>query len=155
MLKLSASGDYGLMFLGYLAGLPRGRYVSLATIARQRHLPLKYLERVARGLAQQGVVLSREGRRGGYALTRSPAKLKLTDVLSVLEGQVEPVVCTHDGRCCERQTACERKTGYQKVHAKLYKLLSNYSLADILPTVTSVQSSKSKILDPKIQLPTS
>ena len=138
MLKLSARGDYGLLLVGYLAGLPKGQYVSLATIARQRRLPLKYLERLAHRLLAERLVASRQGKRGGYALAQPPAKLKLTDVLRALEGELEPARCTHDGRCCERQAACERKTGYQKVHSKLYRLLAQYTLADILPTITVV-----------------
>ncbi len=138
MLKLSARGDYGLLLVGYLAGLPKGQYASLARVAKERHLPLKYLERLARRLLAGHLVVSRQGKVGGYALARPPTKLKLTDVLRALEGELEPVHCTHDGRCCERQVACERKTGYQKVHSKLYRLLAQYTLADILPIITAV-----------------
>ncbi|MBI5466215.1 MAG: Rrf2 family transcriptional regulator [Candidatus Kerfeldbacteria bacterium] len=138
MLKLSARGDYGLLLVGYLAGLRKGQYASLATVASERRLPLKYLERLARRLLAGHLVVSRQGKVGGYALAQPAGKLKLIDVLRALEGELEPVRCTHDGRCCERQAACERKTGYQKVHSKLYGLLARYTLADILPTITVV-----------------
>ena len=129
------------MFLGHLASLPKGQYVSLATIAKARRLPVKYLEHLARQLTQEGVVLSRQGKIGGYALAHPPSMLKLSDVLGVLEQGVQPVHCTHDGHCCERESACERKSGYQKVHSKLYDVLAQYTLADILPTITSVSKS--------------
>lgn len=138
MLNLSASGDYGLMVIGHLAQVGQGQFVSLRSVARSRGLPLKYVERVAGHLMRAGILLSREGRQGGYALAKDPSEVRLADVLEVLEGSIRPVACTHNGRCCGRSVACERKTGYQKVHHRLYELLSGYSLADILPKVQGV-----------------
>lgn len=135
MLKLSARGDYGLMFLQYLAELPSGRSTTVKWVAQERHLPVKFLERQAAALAEAGIVTSRPGQGGGYALAKPAAKLPLVTVLEALEGGLEPVHCTHDGRCCDRVAACERKTGWQAMHSKLYELLSAYSLADILASM--------------------
>ena len=142
MLKLSSGGDYGLMFLAYLASIPQGSYASLTQVAQQQHLPVKYLEHVAKSLTRAGVIKSRHGKEGGYTLAVSPTKLRLTQVLRALEEGVEPIRCTHNGRCCERRVACEFKTGYQKVHVKLYELLAGYSLADLLPTVKGIKCPK-------------
>lgn len=135
MLKLSAKGDYGLMFLKHLAELTPGQYATVASVAEVRKLPAKYLERVAATLVGAGILASREGQGGGYRLAHNPEVLKLVDVLEVLEGDLEPVRCTHDGRCCEREGACARKTGWQTVHSKLYDILAQHSLADVLSTI--------------------
>lgn len=135
MFKLSARGDYGLMFLKQLAELPPGHYATVRQVAAERKLPLKYLERVAAVLASAGIITSREGQGGGYALAKPPAQVKLARVLGVLEGELEPVRCTHDGKCCERQVACARKAGWQKVHSELYDILSHHTLADILSSI--------------------
>ncbi len=137
MFKLSARGDYGLMFLKSLSQLPPGQYATVRQVAEQQRLPAKYLERVAAALAAAGVLLSREGQGGGYALAKPSRELKLVEVLAVLEGELEPVHCTHDGRCCDREHACERKTGWQKVHTKLYDILLQHTLADILSTINT------------------
>lgn len=135
MLQLSSKGDYGLMFLKHLAQLPLGQFATVKQIAEAHTLPEKYLERVASALAEAGILLSRSGQGGGYALAKTPRELPLVAVLQVLEGELEPVKCTHDGRCCERASACGRKTGWQHVQTRLYQLLSNYSLADVLASV--------------------
>ena len=54
------------------------------------------------------------------------------EVLEALEGELAPVVCTHDGKCCHRRVACERKTGWQTLHKELYNLLKSKTLADVL-----------------------
>jgi len=135
MFTLSARGDYGLMFLKHLSALPVGQYVTARVVAEERKLPLKYLERVAAALVGAGIVLSREGQGGGYALAKPATRVPLPQVLEVLEGALEPVHCTHDGACCEREAACERKTGWQDVHSKLYQVLAEHSLADVLSTI--------------------
>lgn len=135
MLTLSAKGDYGLMLLKKLATLQAGQYLPVREVVAASNLPLKYLERVAAALAASGILVSREGQGGGYALARAPEEVKLADVLAVLEGELEPIHCTHDGHCCVRQAACERKTGWQAVHSKLYQVLARHSLADIFATM--------------------
>jgi len=123
------------MFLKQLAVLPAGQFATVRKIAEESKLPIKYLERVAGALASARILDSREGQGGGYALAKPAKEVKLTDVISVLEGELEPVHCTHDGRCCDRQNACERKTGWQQVHGKLYEILSQHTLADVLESI--------------------
>jgi Rrf2 family protein len=132
MFKLSSRGDYGLMLLNHLAKLGPGQYASLSSIARQRHLPLKYLEQLAADLLAAKILLGKEGKGGGYALAKPATKLKLVSILQALEGRLEPVDCDQSCRHCERQAACEQKTGWRQLHAKFYKLLAGYTLADMM-----------------------
>ncbi len=132
MLNLSAKGDYGLVFLQQLAKLPKGQYLGLREVANAHNLPLKYLEQLAYKLARAGVVASREGKSGGYALVKKPSAISLGKVLEVLEGGLSPTVCAAGCSLCSRQQACEKKTGWKKIHQQLYKVISKYTLADIL-----------------------
>ena len=132
MLSLSANGDYGLMLLKELAQAKSGEFVSLGSLAAERQLPRKYLDHVATLLVVAGLVVAREGRGGGYALRRPAQAIGFVEVLEALEGELAPVVCTHDGKCCHRRVACERKTGWQTLHKELYNLLKSKTLADVL-----------------------
>ncbi|MDP3986420.1 MAG: Rrf2 family transcriptional regulator [Candidatus Veblenbacteria bacterium] len=132
MLSLSAHGDYGLLLLRALASAKSGQYVSLAKLAQERHLPRKYLDHVAKQLVVAGVIVAREGRAGGYALRKPVEEIRFVEVLEALEGSLGPTQCTHDGECCERQAACERKTGWQALHKELFNLLKSKTLADVL-----------------------
>lgn len=132
MLNLSAKGDYGLVFLRELAKLSKGQYLGLREVAKAHNLPFKYLEQLAHKLTQAGVVVSREGKGGGYALAKKPSVISLIKVLEVLEGELSPAVCAAGCGLCSRQQACEKKTGWQKIHKQLYKTVSKYTLADVL-----------------------
>lgn len=139
MLNLSAKGDYGLMLLKVLNELAKGQYASLSVIAREQHLPLKYLEQVAASLAGAGIIISKHGKNGGYRLARPGNKIKLTDVIEALEQEVEPVHCSSKSSVCaslcERQMACERKTGWQALHRELFNLLKSKTLADVFTSL--------------------
>ncbi len=132
MFRLSAKGDYGLMFLQSLAKLPKDKYLGLSEVASRYKLPLKYLERLAHCLVEARIVVSREGKGGGYALAKKPNRTSLIQALQVLEGEFMPIVCSIGCGSCERQQACEKKTGWKKVHNKLYQTLSKFTLADLL-----------------------
>jgi len=132
MLTLSAKGDYGLMLLQYLAKLAPGHYMSLSQVVRQTKMPIKYVEKLAAELNEAGIIQSREGQSGGYCLSNKPQKIKLVKVLEALEGKLQPSNCALGCGACGRQQACERKTGWRRVHKDLYKSLADYTLADIL-----------------------
>jgi Rrf2 family protein len=132
MFNLSAKGDYGLVFLRELAKLPKGQYLGLKEMAKAHNLPFKYLEQLARKLTQAGIVVSREGKGGGYTLAKKPSAISLIKILVVLEGELSPAICAAGCDLCSRQQACEKKTGWHKIHQQLYKTVSKYTLADAL-----------------------
>ena len=137
MLQLSAQGDYGLILLKELSRVPQGSFLSLSTLAKKRHLPRKYLDQVASLLIGAGIIYAREGRGGGYALLKPTGKIGFIQVLRSLEGNVEPVKCVYDCSGCQRLSACEKKTGWQKVHQELYKILKNKTLADVFKAASN------------------
>lgn len=133
MFELSAQGDYGLMLLSQLAKSPKNEYIKLSNVAKLHGLPVKYMEKVARQLSLAKIITSKEGKAGGYKLTKTPRQIKLSEILAALEDKVEPIVCSEQAcYACERQSACEQKTGWQKVHNQLYSMTKKISLADLI-----------------------
>jgi len=59
-----------------------------------------------------GLLKSKEGKGGGYALSKDPKKINLKEVLEFLEGQLHINACTSG---CDKAMFC----GYQKVWEKL------------------------------------
>ncbi len=131
MFGLSTKGDYGLSFLEYLASQKKG-FVSLAEVAQAKSLPLKYLERLASKLKIAKLITSKEGSGGGYSLAKPAQQIKLLEVLEILEGDLAPTICTGDHKICPRQKNCVMKKGWLSVRNKIYRILSNLTLADLL-----------------------
>jgi Rrf2 family transcriptional repressor of oqxAB len=60
-----------------------------------------FLRRVLRRLAQAGLIVAQEGRKGGYRLARPAASLSLAEVYRVTEpeGPIAPSPCEPSVRC--------------------------------------------------------
>lgn len=132
MFELSAQGDYGLMLLSQLAKSPQNQYIKLSEVAKLHGLPVKYMEKVARQLSKAKIISSKEGKSGGYKLTKPPKQIKLNLILEALEDKVEPIICSQGCSSCERQSACEQKTGWKKIHNQLYSMTKKITLADLI-----------------------
>ncbi len=130
MFGLSTKGDYGLSFLEYLT-VNQNRLVSLSEVAEAKHLSLKYLERLVGKLKTAKLITSKEGSGGGYCLAKPAKQIRLLRVLEILEGELAPTICTGDYKTCPRQKNCAMKKGWWGVRNKIYRILSQLTLADL------------------------
>lgn len=117
MFQLSKATEYGVLLLSSLeeGGFP----VSLAQVAREKKLPLKYLERVAVKLRKAGILESKQGVTGGYFLAKGACKMSLADVVKVLESDVGLVSCIY-GRC-----GMEKECSHRNVLLRLQRIINN------------------------------
>lgn len=85
-MKVSTKGRYGLRALVDLTVHGTEKHVSLVEIAKRQKISLNYLEQVFGTLRKAGVVKSIKGAQGGYVLAEKPERIKVSRVISVLEG---------------------------------------------------------------------
>jgi Rrf2 family protein len=90
-MKLSKRGEYGIRALCHLAVRHDRGVIHIASIAEQESLPSKFLEGILLQLKRAGVVMSRRGVEGGYALARPPREIMLGEVIRVLDGPLAPL----------------------------------------------------------------
>jgi Rrf2 family transcriptional regulator, cysteine metabolism repressor len=91
MFSLSAKGVYGLSALMEL-GLHYGKgSMQIRDIAERHNIPQHYLEQILVILKKAGHVESYRGAQGGYALSRDPDSVQISEVLSQLEGRLQVV----------------------------------------------------------------
>jgi Rrf2 family protein len=76
---------YGVFDLAYNA---EDRPVPVQEIGDRQKLPTRYLEQILQRLRRAGLVESKRGPGGGYALARSPSAISVADILVALEGSV-------------------------------------------------------------------
>ena len=120
MLKIRRETDLGLVFLEELAGLEPGEYLSLQRWASSRRLPYRFLSKVAGNLKRSGLVVSKEGKDGGYRLAKSSAQVKLGQVIKVLEGNFALTRCLTGAKC-----SCRKFCRHRILMGKLGQTLEN------------------------------
>ena len=77
-------------------------------IAERTGLPQPYLEQILLALKGAGLVRSKRGVGGGYVLAKSPADIKVSDIISAVDGPItvgdfgqphQDGSCDHEGQC--------------------------------------------------------
>jgi Rrf2 family cysteine metabolism transcriptional repressor len=80
--------------------------VPLKDIAQRQQISLLYLEHLIAPLVAAGIIRSTRGARGGVQLARPPQRIKLSEVVGLLEGSIVPVDCINDTEACPRSNLC-------------------------------------------------
>jgi Rrf2 family protein len=134
---LSQKAKYALRALLHLAEAPAGEAVLISDIATRHHIPKKFLEQILLDLRNHGVVQSRRGRSGGYALLKSAAEISFGQVLRIIDGPLAPLPCLSRvayRKCsdCEDENACALRRVFAISHQATVTVLDQTSLADAL-----------------------
>jgi len=110
---------------------------SLTEIAAAEDLPRAYLEQLAMGLRDAGLVVSTRGAHGGYELARDPGEIRMSDVLRALEGPIAPMICASDDpdheSICDRTASCTVNFLWVRVRDAIAGALDGMTLADLVP----------------------
>jgi len=85
-------------------------------------------------LTQAGLVESRRGAKGGYALIRDAAEIPVTEIIAAVDGPIALTDCTVDaGADCEIEALCPTRTNWRKINDAVIGALDGISLADMTP----------------------
>src|SRR5665648_236260 len=102
MLKISRELDLGLLLMGELNSKT---WLSLSDWAKEKKLPYRFLCKIALKLKKAKLIVSQEGRSGGYKLARSSQKIKVGEIFKAIEGEIAPVACLQ-GKVCSAAKFC-------------------------------------------------
>ncbi len=129
-MKISRKEDYAVLLMSALANTTDGQWLSLDAVAKRYHLPLPFLQQIARALKRSALIQSREGAKGGYALRRSANTIRLSDILEATAGKLKLTACTTNERCPIEQH-CITREPWRKLHSLVYKTFANTTLAQL------------------------
>lgn len=133
MLSLTRKCDYALLAIVELAHRQTD-LVSARDMARIIGVPLPVLTNVLHLLVQCGLVASRKGAHGGYALARCPDAITLADIIDAVEGPGRLTMCCtpEDGvpeEDCTLTDSCRLKGPIRRVHRGIREYLCGISLS--------------------------
>lgn len=131
MFNISAKADYGLVIMLELAKNYQKGYLSITDINQTRKLSPAYLTQITKPLKKAGLLLSREGKSGGYALNKKPEEISVLAILEALEGRIK--LNRHDcSEFCSAFEGCEAKTLWPSMMLEIKEMLAKKTLADLL-----------------------
>lgn len=90
---LTKKGKYGLKAMVHLAGLEPGELAQVADIAQTNSISKKFLDHILTALRNVGLVYSKKGKGGGYALARPAHEIRVGAIVRALDGPLAPIPC--------------------------------------------------------------
>ncbi|TMQ28162.1 MAG: Rrf2 family transcriptional regulator [Candidatus Rokuibacteriota bacterium] len=129
MLRFTKRADYGLMAIHYIAIHDEGA-VSAKRIAEEFSIPQELLAKILQRLAKQRLIVSHNGPKGGYVLSRRAAEISVGEVIRALEGPINIVSCLEDSECPQMER-CSLRRPVQKLQAAITQMLDTMSLAEL------------------------
>ena len=131
-MRISAKADYAVRAAAELAAAsPEGRPVKGEQLSAAQGIPHKFLENILADLRHAGLVRTRRGAEGGYALTRAPGEISVAEVLRAVEGPLAAVQGTRPEGLHYAGAAARLPEVWVALRANVRSVLEVVSLADL------------------------
>lgn len=137
-MRLSTTDVYALHALGYLGSLDPGGWVASERIADATGVARPYLVRLLASLVAAGIVASKKGAGGGYALAKPAHEIDLRDVMRAIDGPIAPLSCVSlvwYKPCAEEGRCHAQGAVYERLRDAMLRALAGITVADLATDV--------------------
>ena len=129
MLRITKITDYGFVLLAHMATHDEGGLHNARDLAEATDLAPPTVSKVLKILTQGKILVSHQGSKGGYALSRTADAITAADIIETIEGPVALTDCSIPGHVCPR--GCQVSPGWQQVNAVVHAALTGLTLAEM------------------------
>ena len=129
MITIPKKVEYSIVFLSYLAKNP-DRKISLKDASEKLFLPYSFLSKLATLLVNGGLILSQEGKSGGYQLAPNWQQKSFYDLLVIL-GENKALVSCLGSKPCAHAGKCSIQNIWSKIEVSWQQQLKTIKLSQI------------------------
>ncbi len=127
--KLSLKVEYACRVLAQLAYCYKvGELTHIEQLAIAEQIPKNYLVQILSELRSGGIITSRRGKQGGYALVREPDKISLYEIIKVVDAELLEARFTSNG-----QSGAKVANVWEHISVDFQKIVARYTLKSFLP----------------------
>src|SRR5437764_5878077 len=132
---LSATSEYALRALAYLAGQAQGTALLGRDLAKAADIPANYLSKILLTLRNAKLVDTTRGSGGGYRLHKPAAEIFLIDVVELFEGlsRSKPTCFLQRQKACSGSSPCGAHVLWTDVQARYLGFLVSTPLSALRP----------------------
>ncbi len=133
---LSKKTQYALKALAYMAEQQNAGPFLIAEIAKQKKIPIKFLETILLQLRKAGILNSKKGKGGGYFFNQEPTVIQLSTVMRLIEGPIALLPCVSLNFYKKCSDCNEKKCGLNKIMKEVrdntLSILENRTVQDLV-----------------------
>ena len=130
---ISTRGRYAVRVMLDLAMQHSDGFVPLKDIAARQQISKKYLEIIVKDMVTGGLIVGASGKGGGYKLVKKPEKYTVGEILELMEGTLNSVVCLADKKYkCTRRKACKTLPMWKEFDELVHDYFYGKKLTDLM-----------------------
>ncbi|RMG93088.1 MAG: Rrf2 family transcriptional regulator, partial [Candidatus Dadabacteria bacterium] len=129
---ITRATEYSIRAALYLAEKYPARVVSKQEICEAEGITPAFLTKILQPLIHAGLVRSKRGVSGGFALAKDPSRLTLLDVMDAAEEPMLLNVCLLENHPCERECTCPVHKMWAEAKEKISEIFSRRTLAELV-----------------------
>jgi Rrf2 family protein len=104
---------------------------SAREIAEQYDIPIELLAKVLQRLVRTRLLVSTQGTRGGYALSRAANLISVADVIQAIDGPLTVTACSTEKNDCEQYSKCSIRDPLWQIRERIVAALADVTLSEM------------------------
>ncbi len=140
-MNFNKTTEYVLRILSFMA-MDENRLYRADDIFENLKIPFRYLRKQLTILSKRGLLVSVQGKRGGYKISKNLRNISLFDILQTSGDNLTSNECFFGFKNCTFEQKCAMHDKWNIIHNSLNQVLKSTSLAEI--TETGIHSFNTK-----------
>jgi Rrf2 family protein len=115
-------------------------------VGREQAIPESFLAKIFQSLVHAGLVVSRRGARGGFALARPSDQITVRQVIEAVDGPIALNGCVLYPESCERSSDCRMRNVWLCTQQGMTGALDGATFADLGATAEQASAAAQPLL---------
>jgi Rrf2 family protein len=128
-MQLTRAADYAVRVMVHLATLPPEKRAFLPDLAEATATPESFLSKVMQALGRAGLISSRRGKLGGFAILPRGREATMRDVIESVEGPICLNACLNGGKDCGRKSCCPAHPVWARAQRAMVDVLMSVTVS--------------------------
>ena len=120
--------EYGLQAALYLSSKALGEVIPAEDIAKKLSIPKEFVSKILQSLTESGLIFSKKGKSGGFALAKDPKKIRLIDIVMAIDGLDVFNSCVLGFPECSPDHPCPVHDKWGQLRTEAYNMLTDETI---------------------------
>lgn len=133
MLRFSKKVEYALIALVNMeTEMAPDHLVTAKSLSSQFNIPPEVMGKVLQALVRNGLMLSVQGVKGGYTISRALEKISILEIIEAIDGPIALAPCSADNEYdCDQYGYCGIQTPLDIIQNELALFFKRISVLDV------------------------
>jgi len=122
--------------MNFMSRKSAGELTTARELSDRFDISLELMGKILQNLVRSGLVVSVQGVKGGYQLSRSGDEIKISSIITAIDGPIQLTDCSNENNSqrCKREQICTIKKPVKNIQSQIVDLLSGITLKDFQKT---------------------